>query len=304
MTIPNLYEFATIEKYTQKSKIRKLQHLKGITHMNGTIFGIVVKESQFKMLRNCVLLLMTVITLGQAHAGILPETPKPQGGEIIGSWVAEKILLNAYVPSGLVQAVSPLTVEGEINGTITFGADGSVQSDYKTATNISAVLLVPLSVAVHDTSQYTGNYTVASDTHALTITRENENPLNYTYTATADSLHIIRPLLLEELLASIPESVRGLAMSALSQYVPPDDPIKIVITFAKATDTGTPSMLTGDFDGDGQVGIMDFLIFVEAFGTQRGQTNFDPKFDLDSDGTVGITDFLIFVNAFGKTVNG
>ncbi len=306
MTIPNLYEFATIEKYTQKSKIRKLQHLKGITHMNGTIFGIVVKKSPFKMLRNCVLLMMASITFGQADAGVLPETPEPQGGEIIGPWVAEKISLNAYVPAGLVQAVSPLTVEGEINGKITFGADGSVQSDYKTATNISAVLgqLIPVSVTVLDTSQYTGNYTVASDTHALTITRENENPLNYTYTATADSLHIIRPLLLEELLASIPESVRGLAMSALSQYLPPDDPIKIVITFAKATDTGTPSMLTGDFDGDGQIGITDFLFFVEAFGTQSGQANFDPKFDLDSDGTVGITDFLIFVDNFGKTVNG
>lgn len=145
---------------------------------------------------------------------------------------------------------------------------------------------------------------VASDTHALTITRENEDLLNYTYTATADSLHIIRPLLLEELLASIPESVRSLALNALSQYVPPDDPIKIVITFAKATDTGMPSMLTADFDGDGQVGITDFLLFVEAFGTQSGQENFDSKFDLDSDGTVGISDFLIFVNSFGKMANG
>ena len=256
------------------------------------------------MLKNCVLLMMTVITFGQANAGVLPETPRPQGGDIVGSWIAEKIALNAYVPAGLVQAVSPLTVEGEINGTITFGSDGSVQSDYRTATNISAVLLVPLSVTVLDTSQYTGNYTIASDTHALTIMRENGDPLNYTYTATADSLHIIRPLLLEELLASIPESVRGLALNALSQYVPPDDPIKIVITFAKAADTGTPSMPTGDFDGDGQVGITDFLLFVEVFGTQSGQENFDPKFDLDSDGTVGITDFLIFVESFGKTVNG
>lgn len=272
--------------------------------MNGSNFGVAVKESRFKMLRNCVLLMMTVITFGQADAGLLPETPQPQGGDIVGSWVAEKIVLNAYVPAGLVQAVSPLKVEGETNGTITFGADGSVKSDYRTATNISAVLLVPLSVSVLDTSQYEGNYTVMSDTYALTITRENEDALNYTYTATADSLHIIRPLLLDELLASLSESVRGLAMSALSQHVPPDDPVRIVITFARATDTGMPSMLTADFDGDGQVGIVDFLLFVEVFGTQNGQENFDPKFDLDSDGTVGISDFLIFVNSFGKTVNG
>ena len=37
-----------------------------------------------------------------------------------------------------------------------------------------------------------------------------------------------------------PKSVRPLAMGALSQHVPPDDPIKIVITFAKMKDTGTP----------------------------------------------------------------
>ena len=133
---------------------------------------------RFKMLRNCVLLVMTVITFGQADAGVLPETPEPQGGDIVGSWVAEKIALNAYVPAALVQAVSPLTVEGETNGTITFGSDGSVQADYRTVTDVSAVLLVPLSVTVRDTSQYTGNYTVASDTHGLTITHESEDPLN------------------------------------------------------------------------------------------------------------------------------
>ena len=272
--------------------------------MNWSNFGVAVKESRFNMMRNCVLLMMAFITFGQADAGLLPETPKPQGGDIVGSWVAEKIALNAYVPAGLVQAVSPLKVEGEINGTLTFGSDGSVQADYRTVTDVSAVLLVPLSVTVRDMSQYKGNYMVASDTHALTITRENEDPLNYTYTATADSLHIIRPLLLDELLASLSESVRPLAINALSQHVPPDDPIKIVISFEKATDTGTPSMLTGDFDGDGQVGIADFLLFVEVFGTRSGQENFNSKFDLDNDETVGITDFLIFVDNFGKTVNG
>lgn len=281
--------------------------------MKGSKFGVAVKEWRFKMLRNCVLFITAFIILGQANAGILPETPKPQGGEIVGSWVAEKVGLDAYVPAGLVQAVSPLKVEGEINGTITFGSDGSVQSDYTTATNISAVLLVPLSVSVLDTSQYEGNYTVASDTHALTITRENEDPLNYTYTATADSLKIIRPLLLEELLASLPESVRGLAMGALSQHVPPDDPIRIVITFAKVTDTGTPppptpppptpptpTMLPGDFDSSGEVDFTDFLLFVAQFGKSSSDDGFDARMDLDSNGTIDFTDFLNFVAAFGS----
>ncbi len=277
--------------------------------MNWSNSGVAVKKWQFKVLRNCVLLITAFIAFGQADAGLLPETPTPQGGEIAGSWVAEKVGLNAYVPAGLVQAVSPLTVEGEINGTIAFSADGKVQADYRTATNISAVLLVPLSVSVLDTSQYEGNYTVASDTHALTITRENEDPLNYTYTATADSLKIIRPLLLEELLASLPESVRGLAMGALSQHVPPDDPIRIVITFAKATDTGTPptpptpptpSMLPGDFDGNGAVEFPDFLLFVAQFGKSSSDDGFDARMDLDSNGTIDFQDFLSFVAAFGS----
>ena len=274
--------------------------------MNGSNFGVAVKKWQFKVLRNCILLITAFITFGQADAGLIPETPTPQGGEIVGSWVAEKVGLNAYVPAGLVQAVSPLTVEGEINGTITFGSDGSVKSDYTTATNISAVLLVPLSVSVLDTSQYEGNYTVASDTHALTINRENEDPLNYTYTATADSLHIIRPLLLDELLASLPESVRGLAMGALSQHVPPDDPIRIVITFAKMKDTGTPpptpppSMLTGDFDGNGAVEFPDFLLFVAQFGKSSSDDGFNASMDLDGNGAVEFSDFLLFVAAFGS----
>ena len=256
------------------------------------------------MLKNCVLLMMTLITLGQADAELLTDPPQPQGGDIVGSWVADDIELNAYVPAALVQIVSPVKVEGEINGTLIFDSDGSVQANYTIEANVSAVLFAPISVPVLDMSQYQGNYTVMSDTPALTITRENEDPLNYTYTATEDLLHIIRPLLLEELLASVPETLRPAVISALSQYVPPDDPIKIVITFAKATDTGTPSILTADFDGDGQVGIPDFLLFVEVFGTHSGQENFDLKFDLDSDGTIGISDFLIFMDSFGKTVNG
>lgn len=274
--------------------------------MKGSKFGIAVKKWRFKVLRNCVLIMTAFMAFGQVDAGVLPENPTPQGGDIVGSWVADKVNLNAYVPAALVEAVKPLTVAGEINGTITFGSDGSVKSDYRTETNISAFLLVQISVAVLDTSQYTGNYTIASDTHALTITRENEDPLNYTYTATADSLHIIRPLQLDELLASLPEAVRGLAMNALSQHAPPDDPVRIVITFAKATDTGTPptpptpTTLTGDFDGNGAVEFQDFLLFVAQFGKSSSDDGFDARMDLDGNGTVEFQDFLRFVAAFGS----
>ena len=49
-----------------------------------------------------------------------------------------------------------------------------------------------------------------------------------------------------------------------------------------------------DFDGDGQVGFTDFLLFANAFGGS------DPRFDLDASGQVDFADFLLFVNHFGR----
>jgi len=53
-----------------------------------------------------------------------------------------------------------------------------------------------------------------------------------------------------------------------------------------------------DFDGDGDVGFTDFLLFAQSFGSE------DEVFDLDSDGFVGFSDFLAFAGAFGRVVKG
>ena len=74
-----------------------------------------------------------------------------------------------------------------------------------------------------------------------------------------------------------------------------------------AEDVGVNAVVTGvpaaspaaDFDGDGTVGISDFLLFAAQFGLGRGDAEYDARFDLDGDGTIGIKDFLIFVDAFG-----
>ena len=58
-----------------------------------------------------------------------------------------------------------------------------------------------------------------------------------------------------------------------------------------------------DFDSDGTVGIPDFLLFVDRFGTSRGDAGYDTKYDLDNNGAIGIPDFLIFVNNFGSEVS-
>ena len=58
-----------------------------------------------------------------------------------------------------------------------------------------------------------------------------------------------------------------------------------------------------DFDRNGTVGIPDFLLFVDVFGSQRGQDSYEAKYDLNVDGEIGIPDFLIFIDSFGKVVN-
>ena len=44
------------------------------------------------------------------------------------------------------------------------------------------------------------------------------------------------------------------------------------------------------------------MLFVSAFGTQEGQEGYESKYDLDGNGEIGIPDFLIFVENFGKAV--
>ena len=56
---------------------------------------------------------------------------------------------------------------------------------------------------------------------------------------------------------------------------------------------------TGDFDGDGETGFQDFLVFAAAFGTLTGDEGFLRAADLDRSGDVGFSDFLLFAAAFG-----
>ena len=61
-----------------------------------------------------------------------------------------------------------------------------------------------------------------------------------------------------------------------------------------------PQVPNPDFDGDGIVGIGDFFLFVDQFGLNEDDAEYDARFDLDGDGIIGIGDFLIFANDFGE----
>ena len=55
-----------------------------------------------------------------------------------------------------------------------------------------------------------------------------------------------------------------------------------------------------DYDGDGVVGVGDFLLFVARFGSMQGDGKYEAKYDLDGDGQVGVSDFLVFFGFFGQ----
>lgn len=57
-----------------------------------------------------------------------------------------------------------------------------------------------------------------------------------------------------------------------------------------------PCLLEGDLTGDGEVGLSDFVLFRENFGS----SGLNVTGDFDGDGTVGLTDFIIFRKRWGS----
>ena len=54
-----------------------------------------------------------------------------------------------------------------------------------------------------------------------------------------------------------------------------------------------------DFDGDGEVGFADFIIFARGFGSADQDPDFDARLDLNDSGTVDFQDFILFARLFG-----
>ena len=59
--------------------------------------------------------------------------------------------------------------------------------------------------------------------------------------------------------------------------------------------------LVGDFNGDNEVGLSDFVLFLDAFGATTSSPDWDTTFDLDNDEEIGLSDFVIFLDNFGRT---
>ncbi len=59
--------------------------------------------------------------------------------------------------------------------------------------------------------------------------------------------------------------------------------------------------LVGDIDLDGTVGLSDFTLLKDAFGTSEGDPNFLAGADIDMDGSVGLSDFTLLKDNFGAS---
>ena len=77
--------------------------------------------------------------------------------------------------------------------------------------------------------------------------------------------------------------------------------VAMAIVFAGIGFAYAQTAADADFDGDGIVGVKDFLLFVARFGTNQGDGKYEAKYDLDGDRAIGVSDFLVFIEFFGQS---
>lgn len=60
--------------------------------------------------------------------------------------------------------------------------------------------------------------------------------------------------------------------------------------------------LPGDVNGDGKVDIEDLVLFARAFGTKKGDTNYDARADFNNDGLVDGLDLILLAYNWGESL--
>jgi hypothetical protein len=59
---------------------------------------------------------------------------------------------------------------------------------------------------------------------------------------------------------------------------------------------------TGDFDGDGLIGFVDFIGFAQVYGSTEGDGLYLPNYDMNQDGSINFNDFIAFAQVYGTSV--
>lgn len=213
---------------------------------------------------------------------------KGKGGVLEGEWSAEG--LEVYLPP-VLQETLQFQYEGKAEGTAIFEENKATLAVSLTASVIIRFLLAkPIEAKAEEEIQGEGVYA----TEGNTLTIQTSEPLQYTYTATEDSLKLIRSLTLNEVLRFLPGAFKKLVEEETEDWFQ-DDPIQIITTFTKVP------LLVGDFDGNSIVDFTDFLLFTQVFGATIGDQAFNKDMDLIPDGMINFADFLVFVENFGAS---
>ncbi len=213
-----------------------------------------------------------------------------QGGNLEGLWRADSTTLQVYIPRSLKETTRAEYQGGTVNGTVEF-AGGMATADFTARGVIKAGFLMltrPIEATAEDVIRFEEAYTVDQEKIAA-------GDQSFSYTATRDSLHLVRTFSLNEALSLLPDPLGSMVDMASPDFFA-DDPIQLRMSFLREK-----SFLLGDFNEDGRVDTADFLLFVDTFGSSRGDISFDETMDLVPDGIINVADFIIFIDQFGKT---
>jgi len=224
---------------------------------------------------------------GLSFAQPLEDKPVAGGGNPEGVWLADQILLQVYTAPELAFLAASLAFGGDVSGRLDLHADGSYSSDYiVTATVVGNLGLLPVDLAISDTSRSMGDYSI-QDSLLVLGGGEGALPDSILFTASADTLHLIESVSLGSYRALVEQLAPG-ASSPLS-----------VLRLHRDGAEVREGASAANFDGDGRVGFGDFLLYAGSFGKRMGDPEFSSEYDLTGDGNVDFEDFLTFVSFFG-----
>ena len=218
--------------------------------------------------------------------------------DLIGKWVADNTQIK-FIPNQQAVDMVLLALEGEIDGTFTINGDSTIDAKYILAMKVSMVILVPVELYTTQIHNYTGQY--LKTPRSIDIETNSGDLLHYEYEVRQDSLFIFSQVSVSDMLVAdfnlrgFSELAELLKRDIFSQFPNKEVVVDFVTIFTQI------QHLAGDFDGDNDVDISDFLLFVDHYGYVQGDRGYKPRYDLDGNGAIGVSDFLLFVDYYGQT---
>ena len=97
---------------------------------------------------------------------------------------------------------------------------------------------------------------------------------------------------------SILKTPRGIAITDAGDLLISDSGNNRILRVNGFAAKGKVDQISADFDGDGQVGFIDFVWFARQFGNRREDPTYNFRIDLDGDGVILFQDFLLFIEQF------